>query len=295
MSVASAGAAGWSPTVNWRGRWESTARRPTYVHRLLSALILLLLLTEVDHATICRGSLEGCVLSAAWKGGLNTAHHGLGGWCRSMRLGLSPLGKMAAAAQSYYTILGVSRDASERQIKKAYLRLAKQYHPDKNRGDKRAERKFREVARAHEVLSDPQKRRIYDQVGEEGLRQQEQSGGGGAHGPFYGSQQQQQQFFYASGPGGGGGPRFHFRFDRTGQQRQQQRRGFGEPGGFPFDDIFASMFGGGGGGFPFSGPHGQQRMFHHHHQQEAPPHFRRCQEMKVCSQGRCRIESSCTG
>jgi molecular chaperone DnaJ len=72
--------------------------------------------------------------------------------------------------RDYYEVLGVSRDATEEEIKKAYRRLAMQYHPDRNPGDKEAEEKFKEVAEAYEVLRDPEKRRRYDLYGHEGLK-----------------------------------------------------------------------------------------------------------------------------
>lgn len=72
--------------------------------------------------------------------------------------------------KDYYEILGVSREASIEEIKKAYRKLAVKFHPDKNRGDKQAEEKFKEVSAAYEVLADPEKRKIYDQTGEEGLK-----------------------------------------------------------------------------------------------------------------------------
>ncbi len=72
--------------------------------------------------------------------------------------------------KDYYAILGVSREATAEEIKKAYRRLAVQYHPDKNPGNKEAEEKFKEAAEAYEVLSNPEKRRIYDQYGHAGLK-----------------------------------------------------------------------------------------------------------------------------
>ncbi|RUS30153.1 hypothetical protein BC938DRAFT_479787 [Jimgerdemannia flammicorona] len=110
---------------------------------------------------------------------------------------------LAAAGRDYYKILDVSRGAHKRDIKKQYKALSKKYHPDKNPGNKEAEDKFVELAEAYEVLVDEDKRRIYDQYGEEGLKQ---GGGQNFHDPFdiFG------QFF------GGGG---HF------QKNQQERKG----------------------------------------------------------------------
>lgn len=72
--------------------------------------------------------------------------------------------------KDYYQILGVGRDASADEIKKAYRKIAMQYHPDRNPGNKEAEEKFKEAAEAYAVLSDSEKRKQYDQFGEEGLR-----------------------------------------------------------------------------------------------------------------------------
>ena len=72
---------------------------------------------------------------------------------------------MAEAKRDYYEVLGVSRDADDATLKKAYRQLAKKYHPDMNPGDAEAERKFKEASEAYAVLSDPDKRRQYDQFG----------------------------------------------------------------------------------------------------------------------------------
>ena len=77
----------------------------------------------------------------------------------------------------YYTILGVSRTASDEEIKQAYRKLAMKYHPDRNNGSSEAEAKFKEITEAYDVLRDAQKRSVYDRYGEAGLR----GGGGGFH------------------------------------------------------------------------------------------------------------------
>ncbi len=72
---------------------------------------------------------------------------------------------MAVKFRDYYEVLGVARAASADEIKKAYRKLARKYHPDVNPGDKTAEEKFKELNEAYEVLSDPEKRKRYDQLG----------------------------------------------------------------------------------------------------------------------------------
>ncbi len=83
------------------------------------------------------------------------------------------------AKQDYYEILGVSKTAEEREIKKAYKRLAMKFHPDRNQGDKEAEAKFKEIKEAYEVLTDAQKRAAYDQYGHAAFEQGGMGGGGG--------------------------------------------------------------------------------------------------------------------
>lgn len=75
-----------------------------------------------------------------------------------------------ATKRDYYELLGINRQASAEEIKKAYRKLAMKYHPDRNQGDAKAEQMFKEVSEAYEVLSDPDKRRKYDQYGHEGLK-----------------------------------------------------------------------------------------------------------------------------
>ncbi|HHW24699.1 MAG TPA: molecular chaperone DnaJ [Bacillota bacterium] len=92
---------------------------------------------------------------------------------------------MAENKRDYYEVLGVERGASEEEIKKAYRRLAKKYHPDMNPGDKEAEQKFKEINEAYAVLSDPEKRARYDQYGHEGV-DPSMGGGFGGFGDFGG-------------------------------------------------------------------------------------------------------------
>ena len=82
----------------------------------------------------------------------------------------------------YYEVLGVTRDASEQELKSAYRRLALKFHPDRNPGNHAAEEKFKEASEAYQVLSDGEKRAAYDRYGHAGL-----SGGPGGFGGFSGS------------------------------------------------------------------------------------------------------------
>jgi len=113
-------------------------------------------------------------------------------------------------AEDYYSVLGVAKDADQNQIKRAYRRVAVRWHPDKNPANKEeAENKFKSISEAYEVLSDSEKRKLYDQLGKDGFQQYSQGGGG-----------------Y---PGGG------------------TAGGHGFPGGFAFS--FGDSFGGGGAGY----------------------------------------------
>lgn len=126
-----------------------------------------------------------------------------------------------AGKRDYYEILGVSKNASDDEIKKAYRKLAVKYHPDKNPGDKEAEAKFKEINEAHDVLSDKQKRARYDQFGHAGV-------GGAGGNPF-------------SGGGASGNPFGGFDFNG-------QTFNFDFGGGGGLDDILGSLFGFGNAG-----------------------------------------------
>ncbi len=125
-----------------------------------------------------------------------------------------------AAKQDYYELLGVAKNADATAIKKAYRKLAKKYHPDTNAGDPAAEQKFKDVTEAYSILSDPEKRKLYDQFG---------------HAAFDGSMPEGGAYGYGGTGGGqnGGYQEFHFN---------------GQDMGDIFGDIFGDMFHGKSGG-----------------------------------------------
>ena len=123
------------------------------------------------------------------------------------------------AKRDYYEVLGVDKNASEDDIKKAYRRIAIKYHPDRNPGDKDAEEKFKEAAEAYDVLHDPQKRQQYDQFGFEGL------GGMGGFGGFGGAGFSMDDIFSMFGDVFGGRGGFSGFSGFGGGRQAQQHRG----------------------------------------------------------------------
>ena len=129
--------------------------------------------------------------------------------------------------RDYYEVLGLSKGAEDKEIKRAYRKLAKKYHPDTNPGDKEAEKKFKEVTEAYSVLSDPEKKKLYDQFGHAAFDQS------GAAGSGYGN----------AGTGGFGG------FGGNGGFKGGTYRSYGGPGsgyqeyhfeGGDMDDMFGA-------------------------------------------------------
>src|SRR5918999_5409977 len=135
------------------------------------------------------------------------------------------------AKQDYYQTLGVKRDAKPEEIKKAYRRLARKYHPDVNPGDKSAEERFKLITEAHDVLSDPKKRTVYDRFGQYSDNLADAAARGAA-GPGFGA---------GGGAGRAGAPPFDFTGFDFGTASSSASAG----GGSSFRDIFADLFGGG--------------------------------------------------
>lgn len=142
--------------------------------------------------------------------------------------------------QDFYKVLGVAEDASEADIKKAYRKMARKYHPDQHPGDTTAEKKFKEISEAYDVLSDKKDREEYDQIRKYGAAGFAGAQGGGYPGGYSSSG-------FSGYPGGFGGA---------------QTGGFSQSGGqnINIEDLLGGMFGGGGSGFGgFGGQSGFQQ------------------------------------
>jgi curved DNA-binding protein len=140
--------------------------------------------------------------------------------------------------KDYYASLGVTKAATEKEIKQAFRKLARKHHPDVNPGDKAAESKFKEINEAYEVLGDPAKRKKYDELGAN-WRAYEQAEAQGGPNPFAG------QWNVNTGGGRGGGGGF-----RTMTQEEMEEM-FGDSN--PFSDFFTTFFAGGDAGFGGAG------------------------------------------
>ncbi len=157
--------------------------------------------------------------------------------------------------KDYYEILGVKKSASADDIRKAFRKLARKYHPDVNPGDKTAEEKFKALSEANDILSDPKKRKIYDQVGfySDNINPAtaEAYARGGGQGGFAGGGAPPGGF---SGGGAGQGVPFDFSGFDFSDLMDNANRGRRSGGSGGFKDIFSGIFGGGRGAAAETGP-----------------------------------------
>lgn len=157
----------------------------------------------------------------------------------------------ATDKKDYYKVLGVKKEASAEDIRKAFRKLARKHHPDVNPGDKKAEERFKELSEANDVLSDPKKRKVYDQLGfysdniDPAQAEAYARASAGGYGPGHGAGQGfDDDAFRRASSGQGGGVPFDFNFDFS---DMTGGRGAGRStAGGGFRDIFSNIFSGGG-------------------------------------------------
>ena len=167
---------------------------------------------------------------------------------------------MSSTKRDYYDVLGISRDADAAAIKRAYRKLAKKYHPDSNPGDKTAEQMFKDVNEAYDVLSDPKKKKLYDQFGHAAFDETAgygQGAGAGAGG-----------FGGFGGFGNGAGGAYRSGSFRSGDGTYHEFHFEGGDGDDIFGDLFGNMFRQGtkGGNFHSGGFHNGSGFYQQFHQ-----------------------------
>ena len=167
---------------------------------------------------------------------------------------------MSSTKRDYYDVLGISRDADAAAIKRAYRKLAKKYHPDSNPGDKTAEQMFKDVNEAYDVLSDPKKKKLYDQFGHAAFDETAgygQGAGAGAGG-----------FGGFGGFGNGAGGAYRSGSFRSGDGTYHEFHFEGGDGDDIFGDLFGNMFrrGAKGGNFHSGGFHDGSGFYQQFHQ-----------------------------
>lgn len=157
--------------------------------------------------------------------------------------------------KDYYRVLGVSKDASEKEVKQAYRKLARKYHPDINPDDPGAEDKFKEVNEAYEVLSDPEKRKLFDQFGSEWKGWEQRGGAPDDFWQQWGGGEPGRGYTYTQGPGGFGGQGGFSDFFQQlfGGLGGAGVRGYGRDAGGGIGDLFGGGYGGRGVSQPRQG------------------------------------------
>jgi len=142
--------------------------------------------------------------------------------------------RIVPKTKDYYEVLGVGRKATQKEISAAFRKLARKYHPDTNPGDMEAERRFKEMSEAHDVLRDPENRKLYDAFGKDWQAAKQAGAKPGQGGPGFGG--------FGNGAGGGGGTQYR----NVSPEEFADLFGGNGGGGQPFSDLFGSIFGGQG-------------------------------------------------